>query len=112
MTERHRSFATKKKSEEDLKPVSFDIDDERFFCHPSAAGSTILEFVGATEEGGGAVAARILPFFNDVMPEDEYARFREYIDDPKRQVDIEVLSDIVGYLAEEYTSGRPTERSE
>lgn len=110
MTERHRSFKTKK-SEEPAKPVTFDIDDETFTCHPFAPGSAILEFVGATEDGGGAVAAQILPFFERVMPEGEYARFREYIDSPAREVDIELLSDIVGYLAEEYTT-RPTQPSE
>ena len=110
MTERHRSFKSKK-TEGEPKPVTFDIDDETFVCHPSVPGSAILEFVGATEDGGGAVAAQILPFFQRAMPEDEHARFREYIDSPTREVDIELLSDIVGYLAEEYTT-RPTRPSE
>jgi hypothetical protein len=53
------------------------------------------------------MAVSVLDFFKKVMPPDEYERFEKLMDDPKRIVKMDVLSEIMSWLIEEYTD-RPT----
>jgi len=52
----------------------------------------------------------VLDFFKKVMPPEEYERFEKLMEDPKRIVKMDVLSEIMSWLIEEYTD-RPTEPS-
>lgn len=113
MTRRHRSFAAKKpNSFSDDEKISFDLDEEyTFVCKDDLQGAVILDFVAAADEGATRAAAKIMNFFKEALPEKEHERFLEVIHGDKLIVDMELLSEIVGFLIEEYT-GRPTEESE
>jgi hypothetical protein len=52
----------------------------------------------------------MMTYFEIVMPEGEYTRFRSLLEDPKLMVHIDTVGDIFVWLTEEYAE-RPTERS-
>jgi len=110
---RHKSFDVV--DIDDAEPLSFDLGGEEFFCYPEVQGKTILDIMRVAAEGddetrGAAMAVSVLDFFQKVMPPEEYERFEKLMKDPKRIVRMETLSDIMGWLIEEYTD-RPTEPS-
>ena len=110
---RHKSFDVD--NIDDLEPITFDLGDEMFHCHAAVQGKVILDIMKAASEGdeetrGMMMAISLLDFFEKVMPEEEYQRLGTLMEDPKRIVKLEVLSEIMAWLMEEY-SGRPTEPS-
>lgn len=107
MTTRRKSFKSGTKIS-DFEPVEFELNDQTFTCTPAVQGAVLLEFVAAADsESGGAAAGAIYSFFKDVMTEAEYARFRDYLNNPDLIFDMEAIGEIAGWLVEEYTS-RPT----
>lgn len=104
---RSRAFSTRKP--EEVEPLFFEIDEERFDAHPVVPGAVILEFASGAD-GDGTGAAQILTFFERVLVPESKERFFELIHDTNRVVELELLSDIVGFLVEEYTD-RPSEAS-
>lgn len=109
-TKRHRSFTP---ASVDQKPITFDILDEEFEARPALPGAVILDFIassGGGDEGGGEVAKKLLGFFERALTPESHERFAVLINDPDKAVDLETLSEIVGWLIEEYTS-RPTRAS-
>ncbi len=110
---RHKSF--KVKNIEESEPLTFDLGGEEFSCYPEVQGKTILDIMRAASEGdedtrGVMMAVSVLTFFEKVMPPEEYERFGKLMEDPKRIVPMETLSEIMSWLMEEYTD-RPTEPS-
>jgi hypothetical protein len=114
---RHRSF--KSKNVEESEPLTFDIDDETFTCFPEIPGKVLLDIMRpaaiADEDTRGVVmAVSVLDFFEKVMEPDEHERLAKRLDDPKRIVDMEQMSEIMSWLIEEYTTsdneGRPTKQ--
>lgn len=106
-----KSFSPKKKAA--AKPVEFDLLDETFTAVPKIPGITLLEFIASGEgdgEGNGAVAKGILDYLKSSMKKDEYKRFHAFVSDPDNEIEIDTLSEIVGYLIEQQSS-RPTEAS-
>lgn len=91
-----------------VEPLGFGLNGEEFEVLPDIPGAVLLEFLEGADTGNGA--GSILKFFKDVMSEEEYARFDKVIKDPKVIVKLEDLTDIVKFLAEEYTA-RPTTAS-
>lgn len=76
---------------------------------PVVAGSVVLDFMAETsEEDPGTLAAAVMKMLQvSILPED-WERFRDFIDDSKNGITLELLSEIAGFLAEAF-SGRPTE---
>lgn len=110
---RHKSFSTGGRRNE---PITFDIDNEQFTCHDELAGTALLEYTSMLLVKGdnavGIQADAILKFFKDAMPAEEHERFRAFVDDPIRHVDIQLLGNIMVYLTEEFDRGsRPTQSS-
>jgi hypothetical protein len=110
---RHKSF--KVKNIEESEPLTFDLGGEEFSCYPEVQGKTILDIMRVASEGdedtrGVMMAVSVLTFFEKVMPPEEYERFGKLMEDPKRIVPMETLSEIMSWLMEEYTD-RPTEPS-
>lgn len=108
---RHRSFTPKKKNE---TPLTFDLFDEVFEAYPAVQGTVVLEFVASIadtdEDNGAGAAAAILGFFEKTLKPESLKRFTALTHDPERVIDAEELSEIVGWLMEEYTD-RPTTAS-
>ena len=110
---RHKSF--KVQDLDDLEPLSFDLGGEEFTCYPAVQGKVILDIMKIAAEGdedtrGVLMAVSVLDFFEKVMPPEEYERLGKLMEDPKRIVELDVMSEIMSWLIEEY-SGRPTEPS-
>lgn len=111
MSARRKSFKGGKSIDE-FEPVEFDLNDKTFYCKPAMQGAVLLDFVSkADSDQGGQAAGALYGFFKDAMEEAEYARFREYLNDPKIIFDMSEIGDIASWLVEEYTA-RPTEGSE
>lgn len=110
---RHKSFEVR--NIEDAEPLTFDVGGEEFTCYPEVQGKTILDIMRNAAEGdedtrGVMMAVSVLDFFKKVMPESEYERFEKLMEDPKRIVSMDTLSEIMSWLIEEYTD-RPTQPS-
>jgi hypothetical protein len=110
---RHKSFKTVDIDESE--PLSFDLGGEEFLCYAEVQGKTILDIMRIAAEGdedtrGVLMAVSVLDFFKKVMPPAEYERFEKLMEDPKRIVPMDVLSEIMSWLIEEYTD-RPTKPS-
>jgi hypothetical protein len=111
---RHKSFEVK--NIEDSEPLTFDLGGEEFACHPEVQGKMILDIIKAAadeddpDQRGMMMAVGVLDFFKKVMDAAEYERFSALMEDPKRIVSMDTLSEIMSWLIEEYTD-RPTKPS-
>ena len=111
---RHKSFEVK--NIEDSEPLTFDLGGEEFTCFPEVQGKMILDIIrtaaseGDADQRGMMMAVGVLDFFEKVMDASEYERFNKLMEDPKRIVPMDTLSEIMSWLIEEYTD-RPTEPS-
>jgi hypothetical protein len=111
---RHKSFEVK--NIEDSEPLTFDLGGEEFTCHPEVQGKMILDIIKTAadendpDQRGMMMAVGVLGFFEKVMDASEYERFNKLMEDPKRIVPMDTLSEIMSWLIEEYTD-RPTEPS-
>lgn len=93
-------------------PITFEIYGEEFTAYPEIQGSHLLQFskeVGS--EDNAEVTGALLNFFKTVLYEESYERMETLWNDKERIVPIDVISDIVAFLIEEYTD-RPTRASE
>lgn len=112
MTKRQfRTFATREAKPQDQSEVGFTLGKTTYICKPDIQGAVILDFIAAAEDGATGAAAKILPFFEEVLPEEAHVEFLKQVKGDKEIVDLEPLSDIVGYVIEQYTD-RPTKASE
>lgn len=106
---RHKSFGSPRN--EELEPITFDLYDEEFTARPEIQGVELLRFShNVASDDQEVVTGALLDFFKTVLLSESYKRLEKLWVDPDRIVPIEVLSDIVAFLVEEYTS-RPTEAS-
>jgi hypothetical protein len=108
---RHKSFEVK--NVDDAEPLTFDLGGEEFTCHPEVQGKLILDIIRSAadekdpDQRGMMMAVGVLDFFKKVMDASEYERFEKLMEDPKRIVPMDTLSEIMSWLIEEYTD-RPT----
>jgi hypothetical protein len=110
---RHKSFDVINIDESE--PLTFDLGGEEFMCYPEVQGKTILDIMRIAADGdedtrGVLMAVSVLDFFEKVMPPEEHERFAKLMEDPKRIVPMDTLSEIMSWLIEEYTD-RPTKPS-
>lgn len=105
---RHRSFSSKPKDgEKTVEPPTFDLNGQEFTGRPRLPGAVVLNFIASADDEGGAVAKQLLGFFDAALVPESLDRFKAVINDPDEVVELETLSEIVGWLIEQYTS-RPT----
>lgn len=102
--------------------VSFDLvspDGTRTVtirCKPSVPGSKFLEFMSVAGPGGmedfAGLAKTVREVLITAIDERDIDAFWEFVDDPRNGIGLEKLSEIGGYLAEQFAGGeRPTTRS-
>lgn len=81
-------------------------------CKPSVPGSKFLEFMGAVGAGGmedfGAMARTVREVLNTGIADEDHDLFWEFVDDPANGIGLEQLSQIGGFLAEQFAGQRPT----
>lgn len=100
-----KSFTSKNKKTE---PIVFDIDGTEFTALPSVIGAILLDYIEETADMNNAQSIR--EYLKLSMTEEEYTRFDEFTRVPENDIDLETLSDIMGFLIEAQTS-RPTSAS-
>lgn len=93
---------------ESVEPVKFKLSGEWFECHADIGGLTLLELTDKLTDGDSAVRG-LLDFFDEVLIEEDKERFRKLAKDPKKHIKIELLTDIVQYVLEEYSDRDPKE---
>lgn len=101
---RHRSFGTAGKKS---VPITFDVAGEEFTARGSLPGITVVEFAEKSKEGG---LSTINDIFEMALLPESHERFDTLIHDPEKEIDLETLTEIMGWLVEQYTS-RPTKAS-
>jgi hypothetical protein len=100
-------------SDKPTEGISFKIHGEEFTCRTALQGKVLLNLVAKSgdTENPGAAAEVINDFFETVLVPESYERFDTLATDPDKIVDVETLSEIVGWLVEQYAE-RPTSRPE
>lgn len=93
--------------------IKFALHGEEFVCRPALPGQVLLNLVAKSgDEDNPAEAAKVITdFFKTVLVPESYTRFDALANDPDRVVEVDTLSDIVGWLVEQY-SDRPISRPE
>lgn len=79
-------------------------------CKPTIPGSKFLDFMAqATDAGDFAGLSRaVKDVLNAAVVVDEQAAFWAFCDEPDNGIDISTLSEIAGYLSEQFAGERPT----
>lgn len=91
----------------------FDIDGIQFFAAPNVPGQVILDFAELTTGSvdGNIPTSKVIPaikaFFAASLTDESLERFNALLRDKNHPVDIDLLVEIAGDLAGEY-SARPT----
>lgn len=93
------------------EPISFKLWGEEFHCVPVIQGKILLEIVSDSTSEDPAKSALVMEkFFTAVLKPESKKAFDAILSDQERITSLETLSEIVGWLMEEY-SNRPSERS-
>jgi hypothetical protein len=92
--------------------IVIDINDQSFGCRGRMPGYEILEFVENLDDDRPNLAGSALKglLTNAIIPKDR-ERFVAYVKDEQNNVSMELLSEIAGYLMEQYT-GNPTQQQQ
>lgn len=95
------------------EPISFVLHGETFDCKPAIQGKFLLDLVARSgNQDDPAESAKVIgDFFKTVLVNESFQRFTFLSEDSDKIVDVETLSDIVGWLVEQYTD-RPIQRPE
>jgi hypothetical protein len=112
MTARFKDFGST--DTENSEPLSFKIHGEDFKCVPNIQGKTLMNLVASTEDmetNPSKGMQAINGFFDAVLEDESLERFNLLLVDKKKIVSVETLSEIVGWLMEQYTN-RPEEQPE
>lgn len=94
----------------ELEPANSD-EVTKFKCRRAVSGSKILGFLSnADEDNPAAMAGAVIDLLKAAVEPDEWDGFLEFTDNSDNGIDIETLSEIAAWVAEQY-AGRPTESS-
>jgi hypothetical protein len=108
---RFKDFGTGAEATE-VEPLAFKLHGEDFYCRPQLQGKLLLNLVANTNSDDPVEAAKTInKFFDYVLVNDSKEPFNALLEDPDRLVSVDTLSDIVGWLIEEYTA-RPNQQPE
>lgn len=96
---------------DNAESISFKLYGEEFTCRSSIQGKTLLKFAANSDSDKTAESTgAIFDFFKTALLEESSERFEKLLDDPKKIVSIETLSEIIAWILEQY-SNRPTQVS-
>lgn len=96
---------------EGAESLSFKLYGEEFECRKSIQGKTLLKFAANSDsEKTAESTGAIFGFFEEALAPESNERFQKLLDDPNKIVSIETLSEIIGWILEQY-SNRPTQVS-
>ena len=93
------------------EPISFKLWDQEFHCVPAIQGRLLLDIVSDSSSEDVSKSSQVMDkFFNAVLKPESKKEFDEILSDQEKITSLETLTEIVGWLMEEY-SNRPNERS-
>jgi hypothetical protein len=81
-------------------------------CKASVPGSVFLEFmedIKNTEDFGG-MAKSVRQIIAAGLVDDDIPKFWEFADNPDNGIGLEMLSEIAGWISEQFAGQRPTSR--
>ncbi len=90
-----------------LGPPTFSIAGQDFTCLAEPPAGVLTDLIAAAEGTVSAQASSTTGFIEGVLPDADAARFNALIHAKDTVIPIELLSEILGWLVEQYTS-RPT----
>jgi hypothetical protein len=104
---RYRNFGSPAQSDE---VVVFDLFDEQYKCKASLQGRMLIELVARADSNNTSdSAAAVLSFFDAVMEQESRERFTALTESEDKVVSLEMLTEIMQWLVEQYAGGeRPT----
>lgn len=83
-------------------------DTTTFKCRRAVAGSMILDFLSdASDNDPASMARAVFGLLQAAVEPSEWDGFREFVDNPDNGVSLEVLSEMAGWISEQYAA-RPT----
>lgn len=92
-----KSFTSRRPTE----GASFDINGKVFRLKPSVPGVVMLDFiVGADSENPAQMARTITGLYEAAIIPEDLEAFKEYIANPDNDVDLNMLSEIAGFISE------------
>ena len=91
-----------------FEPVYFKLYGEEYECHGNMQGYKSLQLINKITNNDTAIDG-ILEFFESVLVDESKERFNALANDPSKDVPVELLSDIISYIMEEYTDRDPKE---
>lgn len=80
----------------------FDINGEVFHFSPNIPGAVLVDFLSeADEDNPAAMAGVVNNLLEAAIIADDIDRFNTFIRDPKNNVDLELLAELCGFIAEQ-----------
>lgn len=102
MAMRRKKFSTKKAGTDDV--VLLEVNDASFRCHSRIPGMVLVDFIsGMDEDDPKSMGIMLKSFFEEAMSPEVFAEFNAFTRDPEQDVDLEALSEMAGWLAEQYS---------
>jgi hypothetical protein len=106
---KYRDFGSPAVSDE---PVVFSLYGSEFKCVPAIQGVQLIELIAASDiEDMAKSAQAMLDFFYAVLIPKDVERFKAMTSSDTHIVPMETLAEIMAWLVEAYSGGRPTEES-
>ena len=106
---RYKDFGAPVGADSD-EPITFTLYGETFRCRPALQGRVLIKFIAeSTDEDPSAGARALLKFFKEVIVTSDYERFENLTEGESTIVPMEVLSEIMEWMVEQYTA-RPTQQ--
>ena len=104
---RRKAFSTRKAVA--AEPIELEVNGTIFHCETAIPGMVLLDFVATVDlDNPAAAGSAIQGFFKTVIVDADYEAFEKYVRDPANDVDMETLSEMAGWLAEQYMGELPT----
>lgn len=111
MTTRRKSFTSATYNNPIVDEREVELNGETFKLVDMIPGAVLLDFLANQDMEDPAAMAKVLySLFDEAIIPEDVERFKAFIRDPKAKVDLEVLAEVAGYIAEEF-SGRPLPQS-
>lgn len=108
MAVRRRKFNTKKAGSRDDVVILDVNDDHSFKCASTIPGMLLVDFITMMDEDDPkSMGEGLQQFFTAALGEN-YEEFLVVTRDPENEIDINDLSEMAGWLAEQYSDGNPT----
>jgi hypothetical protein len=100
-------------------PVEFDLESPdgartvHIRCKPSVPGSRFLDFMANTSgsDDYAGMSRAVKDVLNAAIADEDQPAFWGFCDDPNNGISIEGLSEIAGWLSEQFAGERPTQPS-